>query len=182
MIEVASTPQCNGAAISVSATEGLAYTWDAAEFTGNAVMTTQQLTSLAAVKEGAVADGTKTREMVDTLRTAYAHVGYVDAALPITTTFDDGRQRAKYHVTVNEGPQYHMGTVTVLGVPDKNAADVVKSWKLRTGDVYDASYLAMFLRDPAVSSTLHSGPARQVEINQRKNTAALIVDVIFTVK
>ena len=48
---------------------------------------------------------------------------------------------------VVEGPQFHMGELTIAGVPDATARVLRERWKLKPGDVYDAGYAAEFLND-----------------------------------
>jgi hypothetical protein len=52
--------------------------------------------------------------------------------------------RAVFQITLDEGLQFHMGTVTVVGLSAKDAESLQKRWKLKSGDVYDGSYLTAF--------------------------------------
>ena len=49
--------------------------------------------------------------------------------------------------TVDEGPQFRMGTLTFPGLDAAGAAALTKAWRLKAGDVYDASYSDTFVTD-----------------------------------
>jgi outer membrane protein assembly factor BamA len=48
-------------------------------------------------------------------------------------------------LAVDEGPVYHMGELEFRGIDNNLTARLRAAWKLRPGDVYDASYLKQFL-------------------------------------
>jgi outer membrane protein assembly factor BamA len=48
------------------------------------------------------------------------------------------------NITVDEGPQYHMGKLEIIAAKE-TAARVRAEWKLPEGDVYDTTYVDRFL-------------------------------------
>jgi hypothetical protein len=50
-----------------------------------------------------------------------------------------------------------MGQVYFDGVPDSAAAALLRAWKLKPGDIYDANYPAEFLRTTAARELARTG-------------------------
>jgi len=66
-----------------------------------------------------------------------------------TPEFDDAGTKVTFKIAVNEGPQYHMGTVEFKGFSADDAFILGKRWNLKSGEVYDRSYATRFFRDDA---------------------------------
>ena len=67
------------------------------------------------------------------------------AQIKSTATLDTQASTATFHLTVEEGPIYHMGKLEFLALPDEQAQLVRRLWEMREGDVYDANYAKIFL-------------------------------------
>ena len=50
-----------------------------------------------------------------------------------------------YQLVVTEGPVYHMGELEFRGIDNGLTAKLRAAWKIRPGEVYDATYLNEFL-------------------------------------
>lgn len=79
---------------------------------------------------------------------------------------------------VNEGPQYLMGEFTVTGVSEPLASKLKQAWKLRTGQVFDASYSRQNWQKD-MSEVMRTGPPGrgQFIMNQTINRQAHMVDI-----
>jgi outer membrane protein assembly factor BamA len=135
-----------GIDLSIPVNEGPIYMWDKAEWIGNAVLTPIQLDATLGLKNGDLANGGKFDKGLHNLHQRYGLTGYLDVEFAAKPEFDDAASRMSVKITVQEGPQYHMGKLTVKGV---TAADVValeERWKLKRGDVFDTSYPERFLK------------------------------------
>lgn len=135
-----------GVELSIPVNEGPIYMWDKAEWTGNEVLAPIQLDATLGMKNGEVANGAKFDKGLQNLRHRYGLTGYLDIGFSPKPEFDDAAARLMIKVTVTEGPQYHMGKLTVKGV---TAADVIaleERWKLKRGDVFDTTYPERFLK------------------------------------
>ena len=86
------------------------------------------------------------------------------------------------HLNVTEGYQYHMGDLEFRGLDNSLTAKLRNAWKLRPGDVYDATYLSEYL--PAAHKLLPSGLDWDVSPHVTANTRDKTVDVdlIYSVK
>jgi outer membrane protein assembly factor BamA len=89
-----------------------------------------------------------TVQLEDDLRavqTLYSSRGYILATVKANAEFDDVAGSVDYHLVVNEGFVYHMGELAFRGIDNNLEARLRTAWRLRPGDVYDASYLQQFL-------------------------------------
>ena len=57
-------------------------------------------------------------------------------------------------ITVEPGPLFHMGTLTIQGFPEEARKKAVEGWKLKAGDVYDPGYVSVFLGEGAIDRSV----------------------------
>ena len=161
-------------------TEGLLYRWDGTLWQGNQSLTTDQLSSLVELKSGDVANSKKIDSSWEAISKEYSRHGYIRAQLRPSPIFDDAARKVQYQVTVAEGQQFHMGTFTAQGFPPGIAEKLQSRWKLKPGEIYDATYLNDFFKKelgPALSNSGLKNP--KINSNTTPNTAQLSVDVLL---
>ena len=87
-------------------------------------------------KRGKVASG------LQSLRKLYGTQGFLDFTAIPETNFGSNAT-VNLNISIQEGPQYHMGKLNI--VADKEvAAKLHAEWKLAEGDVYDHTYIDQF--------------------------------------
>lgn len=138
---------CQGVSVTVPITEGDEYIWDRTIWSGNMAVSTQDLDRLLGVKSGAPAETAVLDPGLSAVRGAYGKIGHVQAQLTATPRGDKTTRRANLDIHVTEGPQFRMGTLQLDGLTDADAANLTKRWKLKPGQIFDASYLDEFRRD-----------------------------------
>lgn len=138
---------CDGVSVTVPVTEGDEYTWERTTWSGNTVVASADLDRLLGVKSGALAETAVLDPGLSAVRGAYGKLGHVQAQLSVSARGDKATRRAQLEVQVTEGPQFRMGTLQLVGLTDADAANLAKRWKLKPGQVFDASYLDEFRRD-----------------------------------
>jgi outer membrane protein insertion porin family len=136
--------ECDGVAVNLNVTEGVPYTWDRAEWVGNAALAADVLTKTLAMKSGEVADVSRIQSSLRDVNRAYGHVGYLEAHVDYAPRLDDQARRAVFAFQVHEGPQYHMGTLSFPNLRESDAAALLKKWQLKPGDVFDTTYESEF--------------------------------------
>ena len=136
---------CGGVTVTIPVAEGPVYTWDHAEWTGNAVVQAKDLDAALAMKAGDIADVTKLEAGLRSVRGLYGKQGYVQASVKFTPRLDDAARKAVFEMAVTEGQQFFMGTLEILGLQSADEANLRKKWSLEPGSVYDESYLTRFL-------------------------------------
>jgi len=184
---IQSSEQCkDGVAVTMSVDEGLQYSWDHAEWTGNKVLTAEQLSLALGVKTGDVADDRVIAKGQHAITDEYGKKGYMAARWIESTTFDDARKHVTYHFTVSEGPQFHMGQLTVAGLSDEDTNKVKALWQLAPGSVFDTSYVSDFVTKSAREflnrHPVFSGVPLKISSETKLNSEKQTVDVIITFK
>jgi outer membrane protein assembly factor BamA len=168
-----------GVRVAVPVQEGAVYYWDKAEWTGNEALSTAELDASLGMKTGELANGVKMDRGVSTARYRYGKKGFIEASLRPRPQFDEARHTVTYQLSVNEGPQYRMGKLTISGLPAGEIERLSAKWDLRPGAIYDDSYIDDFTKMyllPVVARV-----KRKPEITTRPNRQTLTVDVSITI-
>jgi hypothetical protein len=81
---------------------------------------------------------------------------------------------------VDEGAQYHMGSLSFAGLSESNATRLRRAWKMPEGAVYNASYIEEYMRvwlppEEPLRAKLQNIP---VKVDRQR----LVVDVNFLFK
>ncbi len=165
----------NGLNVNLPVTEGAAYLWDKAEWEGNQLLTSADLNEVLKMRSDAPADGQKLDMGLDAVRMAYGKKGYVDAKLKPKPSFNDANRRVLYRIAVDEGRQYRMGRLMITGLSEKDNRQLQERWKLKTDEVFDASYPQEFQRKFAEQNN-----GRVPSISLKPEHEKLSVDVVLT--
>jgi outer membrane protein assembly factor BamA len=115
------------------------------EWSGNKAISTDQLQPLLHIKAGGVANSVQLSNDLRAVQELYGSRGYVLATVKVEAVFDDAAGTVAYRLAVNEDSVFHMGELEFRGIDNNLTARLRAAWKLRPGDVYDASYLQQFL-------------------------------------
>ncbi|HKU72564.1 MAG TPA: POTRA domain-containing protein [Pyrinomonadaceae bacterium] len=140
---------CEGVDLTIPVNEGPKYSWVKAEWSGNQVLSAAELDDAVGMKPGEVANGKKFDKGLKEVERAYGKHGHIQTQMKPQPEFDDAASKVTFKITVNEGPQYRMGTVEFKGLSADEAAALSKKWTLKSGEVYDRTYSDRFLRGDA---------------------------------
>ena len=155
--------------------EGPLFRLNQITFLENHAFSTDELRAAFSLKKGDVFSRRKVASGLEGVRKLYGKQGYLDMYCIPDTRFSAG---ADLIVTMNEGPQYHMGKMEILA--DKTLADRMQlAWKLREGVVFDWTYIDKYIGEN--HDLLPGGFGRQ-EVKLGKNCPDAVVDVRMTVE
>jgi outer membrane protein assembly factor BamA len=126
-------------------TPGTQYKLTRWAWSGNKEIPSETLQPLLHVKAGQVANTVLLENDLRAVRELYGSRGHVTANIKADAQFDDPNGTVEYTLQVDEGPVYRMGELEFRGIDNNLTARLRAAWKLRPGDVYDASYLKQFL-------------------------------------
>jgi hypothetical protein len=88
-----------------------------------------------------------------------------------------------FHGKIVEGRQYRICEFSATGVPEILANKLKAAWRLRTGQVYDASYEATFFQgDMAVVMRPSATSRFTATLNRHINSQTHVVDVELEIK
>jgi len=181
---------CEGVDLTIPVTEGPLYLWSKADWSGNHVLSAQELDDALGMKPGEAANGKKFDKGLMEVQKAYGKHGHIQAHTEPTPQFDDATSKVTFKLAVNEGPQYRMGSVEFKGFTVDDAATLGKKWALKSGEVYDRSYAGRFFRSEAVGVTTRIAnerdsqgkPRPNIDTREVPNRQTLIVNVVIELK
>lgn len=123
--------------------EGARYRLAEITFVQNHAISSQKLREQFPLKKGELFERGKVASGLESLRKLYGTQGFLDFTAIPDTKFGSNAT-VNLNLSINEGPQYHMGKLET--VADKEvAAKLHAEWKLAEGDVYDYYYIEQFL-------------------------------------
>lgn len=111
-------------------------------FKGNSVLSIQELwKAINQTAIGAPYTETTFQQMLDAaVRGAYEEKGYIRVAFPrIETARSAKNEGIEITVTVDEGPQYTLGDVTITGVDPPQASQLNRMGGWKKGEIFDIS-------------------------------------------
>ena len=161
---------CSGVSVTLRVDEGAPYLWERAEWRGVSAMSTKELDAALGLKPGDVADVTKFETGLRQVRGVYRHLGYMQQRATMTPRPDDATRKLVLDVTVDEGPQFRVGELTIAGMADQDADALRKKWTLKAGDVYDDSFIQQFRRENGNST-------RRLTLEPAIDAARKVIDV-----
>ncbi len=173
-------PACkNGAAVKIAVDPGVAYLWEKAVWSGNKLIPTEQIDQMLAMRAGEVANGQKIDAGLGAVIRAYGKQGYAGLQLQPTPEFNDAGKRVTLNIVVNEGPQFRMGALSVAGLSSTSATMFKELWRLKPGDVYDATYLGEFLKRLVDAGGIPADQASRIKPVVKPDAAKRTVDVVI---
>jgi outer membrane protein assembly factor BamA len=188
---VENTGECKqGVAVTIPVEEGSIYIWDGAEWTGNQGIPAEQLTKEIKMKAGEVANGLKFDEGIAGALKLYRRKGRLDATIRPQATFDDVARKVSFTLDVKEGPEYHMGQITVKGFSDVLGNYLRGKWELLHDDVFNEGYFEDFLKNQFSEVIMKVKEERQaqgrpapkkVNASTQAHRDTLTVDVTFEI-
>ena len=163
-------------------TPGRQYKLKSLEWSGNQVFPTDVLQKMVRAQQGDVANTVRIGDNLKDVQKLYGSRGYVATTIKPEIELDDTAATASIRLDVKEGSQYHMGELEFRGLDNSLTAKLRNAWKIRPGEVYDATYLGEYL--PTARKLLPSGldwdVTSHVTANVRDKTVD--VDLIYSVK
>jgi outer membrane protein assembly factor BamA len=114
-------------------------------WSGNKNIPNAELQTHIHAKAGEIANTIQLSDDLHSVQELYGSRGYVTATIKADAQFDDAASTVTYSLAVSEGELYHMGELEFRGLDNNLTARLRNAWKLRSGDVYDASYLNEYL-------------------------------------
>jgi outer membrane protein assembly factor BamA len=168
--------------VSLSVEEGQEFYWEKAEWTGNRVFTSEELDRLLGMKPKEVANQEKIDAGLTAIKRAYDTRGFIEAAVKPQEILDDAARLTTYNVAVDEGAQFHLGVVHFEGLPEVASKELIKSWQLKPGDVYDASYPSRFVSKVAIGKLKELGiekTSATVSSKPEKQKASVDLNIVF---
>jgi outer membrane protein assembly factor BamA len=146
-------PETRTVAVTVKIDAGTQYRLEEIKFSGGALsnpgqphpatqhFSTEELRASFPISRGEVFDTHKLQAGTEELRRAYGKKGFINLVAVPTFNIDETNDRITIVVELDEGKQFHVGKVQVLGGDSQLAQKLIKDSGLTSGSVFDASLL-----------------------------------------
>lgn len=163
-------------------TPGMQYKLKSLEWSGNHEFPTETLQKMVRAEPGQPANTVRLGDNLKDVQKLYGSRGFLTAAIKPEATFDDAAGSVAIRLDVTEGTVYHMGDLEFRGLDNSLTAKLRNAWKIRFGEVYDATYLSEYLPQAhkLLPPLLDWEVAPHVTANVRDKTVD--VDLIYSVK
>jgi outer membrane protein assembly factor BamA len=130
--------------VTLPVTRGLQYKLSDLRVAGYTVFPADQLRELVHLHTGEPANAVQLEDDLRQLKKLYGTKGYLAADVKPEPNFDDSASTVSYLLNISEGDVYHMGDLSIDGIPAENAARMSAQWQIKKGDTFDDSYLQRF--------------------------------------
>jgi outer membrane protein assembly factor BamA len=131
--------------VRLAVSPGQQYKLTKVEWSGNREFSTDKLQAMIHLQPGQPANTVRLADDLASVRDIYAAKGYLRASINPEAQLDDASSTVTFHLEVKEDYVYHMGELEFRGLDNSLTAKLRSAWKLRPGDVYDATYLSQYL-------------------------------------
>ncbi len=168
--------------ITFPVTPGQQYTLSRISWTGNHEFPTDTLQKMVPAELGKPANTIRIGDELKGVQTLYASRGFVKASIAPEPQFDDTNHTVAIVLAVKEDSAYHMGDLEFRGLDNSLTAKLRNIWKIRPGEIYDATYLNEYLPEAQklLPANLDWQVSPHVTANIREKTVD--VDLIYSVK
>ena len=106
---------------------------------------------------------------LENLRYAYGELGYINSTPVPSTTFDDKKKLGFLEIDVDEGKQFYVSSIGILGADPQ----VLNDLPLTRGQVYNVRLVDQFLRKHLRDMNANDPKIQQRVLDERNGTVAL---------
>ena len=124
---------------------GPPYQFAGVQWSGNSVLNAAALNTAFGLKSGDVADGEKIFSGWDRVSEEYGHLGYLEAKVEPTETFDDNAHTVAYTVKIAEGSQFKMASFVITGLSVAGERKIMETFPVQPNQLFDKAKFETFL-------------------------------------
>ncbi len=164
-------------ALSFHVDEGLQYSLDRITFKNNKLMTdVSAVRRLFPITDGDIFSREKIATGLQNLRKAYGEMGYINFTFFPDTKFDDEKKLISLDIDMDEGKQFYVSSVNVLGLDELAQQELLKDFLVKPGQIYNSRLWELSLQK--YSSIFPNCECRNNErrLDEKSGTVALTLD------
>jgi len=168
--------------VTFAVTPGQQYKVKSLTWSGNKEFPTDTLAKMVHLEPGQTANTVRLADDLKSVQQLYGSRGFITASIKANAQFDDAAGTVAMILEVKEQSVFHMGELEFRGLDNSLTAKLRALWKIRPGEVYDATYLEEYL--PEAHKLLPARLDWDVSPHVTANVADKTVDVdlIYSVK
>ncbi|MDX8431521.1 MAG: outer membrane protein assembly factor BamA [Candidatus Algichlamydia australiensis] len=140
-IQTSEDPETHRLIITIAASKGELYHFGDVSFKGNELFSDEEIEKALLIKSGDDYSPNNVRESVQALKNLYGSKGYIEANIQYTMQLSAFEPKYDVHFTVEEGEQYHVGLVRVLGNTATGSNVILRESLLDPGAIFDSRKL-----------------------------------------
>jgi len=141
-----SSPASQRMALSFQVEEGLQYTLGEITFKNNKVISdVAALRGPFPINDGDIFSREKIAKGLENLRKAYGDRGYINFTSVPDTKFDDEKKMIALNIDMDEGKQFYVRSVNVVGLDEPARQEILKDLPIKRGQIYTSKLWELFL-------------------------------------
>lgn len=174
-----SSPSSERIAIAAQIEEGQLYRLEGIRFRNNKVLTNENtLCDLFPINDGDLLNRDSIETGMRDLHRVYGEFGYINLVSVPSSRIDQERATVSFDIDLDEGKQFYISRVDVVGLDEANVENVKREMTLKPGDIYNQRLMELFQgryssRFPAYES---SEPRYQLHMDETAGTVAMTYD------
>jgi outer membrane protein insertion porin family len=138
----------------------------------HAVTNAKALRNLFPIRDGDILEPKAIAKGLENLRYAYGEVGYLNFTSVPVPTFDDEKKLGSLEIDVDEGKQFYVSSIDVVGAD----AQLLNDLALKPGQIYNVRLVESFLRKHLPEADANNPNIQRRVLNERDGTVALTFD------
>ncbi len=155
--------------------EGVSYQWNEPVWSGNQVIAKEVLQRRIPLKPGEVADGLKLDKGIQQIAMEYGEQGYFGLKLDPQPQFDDNARTVTYSFSIEEGPRYNLGTLTITGPSATQGQKLKEQWASIEGKPYEEKLVRQTLEKSGLAG-------RKLDLSTAADHEQHIVNLTLEIK
>lgn len=160
-------------ALFVHVDEGLRYTLGRITFSHNrTISNVEALRALFPINDGEIFSREKIAKGLENLRKVYGEYGYINYTGIPATTFDDEKRLAFLEIDVDEGKQFYVSSINIVGAD----AELLNDLALTPGQIYNVRLIELFLRKHLPRADVNDPNIQSRRLDERNGTVAITFD------
>jgi hypothetical protein len=165
--------------LTIRVEEGTQYRRAQDSFKNNkAIANTSVLRSLFPIKDGEIFSREKIAKGLQNLWNAYTQLGYINFTSIPNTTFDESKKLIFLDIDVDEGEQFAVLSLDIVGVDQRTREELLREAPLRPGQIYNSRLLRLFIEShPTIFQFAADDPGRLLRrLDGRTGKVAITID------
>lgn len=144
-ITTAKAERVDGVVVTVAVNEGVTYNLGQVRFQGVSASEASQLAKVADLKKGDIANFDDVKAGVERIHKRYRNNGYLHVSEKTEREVQDADHTVNVVITIDQGPQYRFGKLTIDGLDLFSEPVIRKMWGDREGKPFQPDFPDSFL-------------------------------------
>lgn len=140
-IQLSEDPESGKLIVEITAHRGQLFHFGKIQFSGNTLLSTEDIAKRSLITEGAPFSPEKVRETSQAIKDYYGQKGYIDASVQYETELKENEPIFDIDFYIDEGEQYKIGLVHIFGNTSTHNNVILRESLLVPGETFDSRKL-----------------------------------------